>query len=305
MAGINYSGIDTHSGLGLDNPSTSLISDVFDNLQARQSVSYADLGESTEILQSRLGNPAYSEKARIILQAFYDLTTDPGGQAHVLGPLLVPENLDIVRNLLALPDNPLASRLGPQGVDTLIQTAGSSNPLARLTKLFQFAQSNLRVAQAPAQYSNDTDLENRTQNTGEDIGGWLNANLARAIASGNVQTCEQALAAIPDASLPYAARSAANLGGNARNILNQLLQSPNPRASQFAFSALEHIGASSIVDGETQTGSASLAQDHPTSINTSALERLIMSPDSTPASLARRFAGVAGVNAHVLEIIVR
>lgn len=306
--GVDYSNLNPHNDLSLDVWSgleVDLISDVFSGLQAGNIVDYPAIDTSTIALRDQLNNPTYGQQSLQFIEAIYNLNADPGGQAHVLGHLLVPENLDLVTHLLGQPDNPLVEKLGTKRAALLIDVAGMPNETDRTAALAYLLQ-NPEAAVLPNQfYENVSLLENREQHYGEDAGGWMLAELLAAIQSGDVSAAEYFIDTLPEASLDGAALDlGSSLGDSDVAVLNQLMDSPNTTVSDFSFSVFTAMRpANTEPQVDTQLGADE--EMNPKQVDTASLEAMLMSPAMTPATMVMEFAGAANLKACMLELLVR
>lgn len=306
--GVDYSNLNPHNDLSLEVWSGSevdLISDVFSGLQAGSLVDYQAIDRSTMALRDQLNNPTYGQQSLQFIEALYNLNADPGGQAHVLGHLLVPENLDLVTHLLGQPDNLLTEKLGAKRAALLVDIAGMPNETDRAEALAYLLQ-NPDAAVLPTQFhENVSELENREQRYGEDAGGWILAELFAAIQSGDISAAEYFIDTIPEANLDGAALDLGrSLGDGDVAVLNQLMDSPNATVSDFAFSVFT---AMSPANPEPQED-IQLGKDEemaPKQVDTSLLEAMLMSPTMTPATMVMEFAGADNLEACMLELLVR
>ena len=297
--GIDYSGVNPATDLGLDQWSTGeigQISQAVDDLKNHQPVTLADLDRSTILAARGLGHFTYGPKCESIIQAMYDLSQDVHSQSHVVGHLLEPQHVDLLSNLLNLADNPMATRLGQQGIDRLIQIAGYSSPLAQSSRLFGWARS----AVAPGQFTDDTELEQRVV---ESVGA-LGDGLAEALSSNDLATAESIVSQASDAELEGLARFIAELGENMQPALHEMMSSSDHRCSNFAFNALALIGEMNLGDQPAYQAEVSDSGDIRSAVDTAALESLLLAPEHTPMTLARQFLGAPGLSAGLLEIIV-
>jgi hypothetical protein len=302
--GVNYSNVNPQASMGLDifsQTDINMVDGVISHLKAGEPVKQSDLDQSTHILEGRRAHPLYGGNCDELISALYALSSDPGNQAHVVGNLISPDNVDLVRNLFSIPNNPLAEALGPQAVNSIVQAANATTEQARTMQLFQAVQAHHRAGRVPEKFEDESHLEQKTM---EDVTGWLSDNLAEAIQRGDARAIEGSLNSVPETSLSELSNRIAQMGEPARAMMTELINSSDARTSQFAFTTLLQMGNANL-STETHTTSYWEEQSGSNPIDMSSLESLLMAPESTPATLAKQFSGVPGLQPYLVKLMIR
>ena len=320
----DYSGLDVRSALGgadlgLDGTGQAVgslwsgaeiaqIDQSFSQLRRGEQVDYAELDQVTQLVQRGLHHPTYAMNSQELIEGIYHLSPTAEGQAHVVGNLLNPGNVGLLRDLLTTPEdtNHLAERLGPQGIQRLLDIATTSNPIARITSLFGWA----RHAVSPKSYLGTGESEGQVQPS--DLYG-VDTEFATAILENDIRTVEAKIAQTEDLTA-LARETVGLLGEQARPVLQQLAMGPDAQSREFAFRGLQFLtelnlyqeqpapAENTVTDFDVQPGGG---QSVGAVIDATALESLLSAPDSLPASLAARFGCSPAVQACLFELIVR
>ena len=308
--GVNYANVNPQSSMSLDlfsGPDISLVNNVVSDLQAGQPVTPEALNKSTRILEAQRGHVLHGGEYSEIIETIYALSDNPEMQAQVMGNLISPQNMDLVKKLLGLPENPLAHALGTSGTATLVDAAAGSSSHERNIFLIQSAQEHL--GRLPQTYQDAGVLEKKVTEaaSGEDISGWLAANLLQELQMENLATAESMLGSLSEGMIVDLAGQVAVAGGESiRPALNELMESSNPNTSRFAYSTLVQLGKLGI----SQEGTIALddtrgdLQSHK-DIDLSALESLLMAPQNTPATLSIQLSGVPNLHTQLISLLIR
>jgi len=313
--GKDYSGLNPRSALGGGLIGTSIapvwnaseidsISTVFERLQQGQPVTQTELDATTMQLTRGLGHAAYDSQVRQLIGALYEGCGSPQAQAHMIGLLLSPENRPLLEQLLNAPDaeNSLARVLSPEECRQLLAIASEPGSAMRVESLVQLVRGRIpRPATSTPQVppmeralpgSNQTRSKRKEADEYEslepskklDMGGDRPATLRDAVSNGDTARVKELIdQASHRAEITH---QLAALGPQAVPVLRQLLT--DARYSNVAYHALQEINQSFSQIGlqmqRDDSGPAPSTQT-PSVLDTSALEQLLLSPETLPATL--------------------
>jgi hypothetical protein len=305
-----YANVNPQASLGADMFSQSEIDHVggiLSSLRAGKPVSSSDLQTSTMTLSSQRAHPLYGSACDEIVSAMFDSCPSSEAQADILGSLLVPENADLVNELLNMPDTSLAADLSSGGIRSVVEAAQAPTEPARTGKLILAAQEHLgRLPTREDEELFDQPGAQPAINANQSVASSMPPDLAEAVVQGNASLLETTIRGTPNADLPALSNQIAQMGDPARSVLQGLADSSNARTRDFVFSTLLQIGSAELPS--VASGTASDYRDQMRgagALDMASLEQMLMAPQNTFANLSRQLAGVPGVKANLIKLMLR
>src|SRR3990172_530499 len=281
-------------------------------LQQSGQVSHAELDQATKHVQRGLRDPTYTTSSQTLIEAMYHLSPDAEAQARVASGLLAPDNAPLLRQLLsdASEANPLAERLGPQGVERLLSdVAAQGNPIAQTTVLFDWARS---AVLAPAEQDTGV-LNSAVQKIGLDMGG-ADPQFIAAVLDTDVASIKTMLSQSNESVSVQARRVVVSVGDLARTAFQQLALESDLQVRDLGVHGLRFLAEAALE--QQQLVSAQATADRSgvemdggrtagSMIDTAALESLLTGAESLPSTLLSRFGSSPALQASLLRLIVR